>query len=78
MPAHNNRGIVMTRDVTRTAVAMKQLIKHARNIRRAVFSMWSVPPQKIEKPFSASSVPRSYKKDKEDYLRQLSFETPAC
>jgi hypothetical protein len=28
--------------------------------------------------FSAWSLPRSYKKDKEDRLSQLSFETPAC
>jgi hypothetical protein len=28
--------------------------------------------------FSILSVPRGYKKDKEDPLSQLSFETPAC
>jgi hypothetical protein len=70
MPAHNNRGIVARPDVTRTAVIMERLDKHVSteinscNNRRAVFS--------------ARSVPRGYKKDKEDRLRQLSFETPAC
>jgi hypothetical protein len=33
---------------------------------------------KIETLFSAWSLPRNYKKDKEDCLSQLSFETPAC
>jgi hypothetical protein len=28
--------------------------------------------------FSVRSVPRGYKKNKEDRLSQLSFETPAC
>jgi hypothetical protein len=28
--------------------------------------------------FSALSLPRDYKKDKEDRLSYLSFETPAC
>jgi hypothetical protein len=32
----------------------------------------------IEELFSARSVPRGCKKDKEDCLRQSSFETPAC
>jgi hypothetical protein len=55
--------------VTRTAVAIEQLSKrvsaetNSRN-RKAVFSV--------------RSVPRGYKKDKEDRLRQLNFETPAC
>jgi hypothetical protein len=43
MPAHHNRGIVTIRDVTRTAVAMEQLSKHARNSRSAVFCIWSAP-----------------------------------
>jgi hypothetical protein len=69
MSARNNRGIVTKRDVTRIAV-VERLGKHvsaetnSRNKRRAVFSSWSVP--------------RGYKKDKENRLRQLSFETPAC
>jgi hypothetical protein len=47
--ARNNRGTVLIRDVTRTAVAMEQLSKHisveknSRNNRRSVFSAWSVP-----------------------------------
>jgi hypothetical protein len=32
----------------------------------------------IEELFSVRSVPRGYKKDKEDRLSQLSFETPGC
>jgi hypothetical protein len=62
MPTRNNRGIVTIRDVTRTAVAMEPLGKHvssemnSRNNRRFVFSMWSVP--------------KGYKKDKEDHLSQ--------
>jgi hypothetical protein len=70
MHARNNRGIVTIRDVTGTAVAMEQVSKHVsaekntRNNRGAVFSVWSVP--------------RVYKKDKEDRLSQLSFGTPAC
>jgi hypothetical protein len=49
MPASNNRGIVMIRDVTRTAVAMERLGKNvsaetnSRNSRRAVFPLRSVP-----------------------------------
>jgi hypothetical protein len=38
--------------------------KHTLTTRNAVFSSWSVP--------------KGYKKDKEDPLGQLSFETPAC
>jgi hypothetical protein len=72
MPARNNtrRGIVTIRNVTRTAVAMKQLSKqvsaetNTRNSRGAVFSV--------------RFVPRGCKKDKEDRLSQLSFETPTC
>jgi hypothetical protein len=70
MPALNNRGIITIRDVTRTAVALERLGKHAfaktnsRNKRRAMFSL--------------RSVPRGYKKDKADSLSQLDFETPAC
>jgi hypothetical protein len=48
--------------------------------------MWSVrrplrskhTSSRIERPFSARSVPRGYKKDKEYRLSQLSLETPAC
>jgi hypothetical protein len=56
--------------MTRGDVAVEQVIKHVsaemntRINRRAVFSVWSVP--------------RGCKKGKEDHLRQLSFETPAC
>jgi hypothetical protein len=32
----------------------------------------------IEAVFSVQFMPRGYKKDKEDKLSQLSFETPAC
>jgi hypothetical protein len=32
----------------------------------------------LGKMFYMRSVPRSHKKDKEDRLNQLSFETPAC
>jgi hypothetical protein len=58
LPAPNNRGIVTIRDMTRAAVAMEQLSKHvsaeknSRNSRIAVFCV--------------RSVPRGYKKDKED------------
>jgi hypothetical protein len=34
--------------------------------------------KKIEDLFSVRSVPRGYKKDKEDRVSQLNFETPAC
>jgi hypothetical protein len=70
MPARNNRGVFTIWDLTRTAVAMEQMSKHVstktntRNNRRAVFSL--------------RSVPRGYKKDKEDRLSQSSFEMPAC
>jgi hypothetical protein len=63
MPALNNRGIVTIRD-------MMRLGKHVsaetnlRNNTSAVFFAWSLQ--------------RGYKKDKEDRLSQLSFETPAC
>jgi hypothetical protein len=51
--AHNNRGIVTIRDVTRTAVAMERLDRHvSAETRRAVFSVHSVP--------------WGYKKDKEN------------
>jgi hypothetical protein len=49
--------------VTRTAV-MEQLSKHPCNSETEKFSMWSAP--------------RYYRKDKEDRLSRLSFETPAC
>jgi hypothetical protein len=55
---------------SRSALPMERLGKHvsaetnSRNNRRAVFSV--------------RSVPRGYKKDKEDCLSQSSFETPAC
>jgi hypothetical protein len=39
----NARGIVTIRDLTRTAVAVDQLSKHARKSGRVVFSMWSAP-----------------------------------
>jgi hypothetical protein len=70
MSAHNNRKVVTIRDVTRTAVAMEQFSEHVsaetntRRSRRAVFSVLSVP--------------RDCKKDKEDRLSQMSFETPSC
>jgi hypothetical protein len=49
MLARNSGGIVMIRDVMRSAVIVKQLSKHvsaetnSRNNRRAVFSVRSVP-----------------------------------
>jgi hypothetical protein len=61
---------VKKRDVTLTAVSMERLGKHvsaeanSSNNGRVVFSVWSVP--------------RSCKKDKEDRLSQMSFETPTC
>jgi hypothetical protein len=57
MPAHNDIG-----GMTRTSVAMEQLNKHVsaeantRNNRGAEFSVWSLP--------------RGYKRDKEDRLSQ--------
>jgi hypothetical protein len=60
MFARNNRRNTTIPDVTRTAVAMERLGKHvseetnSRNNRRTVFSV--------------RSVPRDYKKDKEDHL----------
>jgi hypothetical protein len=71
MSARNDRTIVTIRDVKRTEVVMEQLDKNVssekntRNNREAVFSV-------------LRSVPRGYKKDKEDGLNQLSSETPAC
>jgi hypothetical protein len=70
MSTRINGGIVTKQDVTRTAIAMEWLHKHVsieintRNNRRAVFSV--------------QSMLRGYKKDKEDGLSKLSFETPAC
>jgi hypothetical protein len=70
MTARNNKGGVTIRDVTRTAVAMKQMSKlvsaemNTCNDKGAVISMLSMP--------------RSYKKDKRDRLSQLNFETPVC
>jgi hypothetical protein len=72
MSARDNRGIVTILDVTRKAVVVEQLSKYVSvetntltcNNRRDIFSV--------------RSVPRDYKKDKEDRLSQLSFETPAC
>jgi hypothetical protein len=61
MLANNNRGIVTIRDVTRIAVALEQMNKHAStetntsNNRRDVFSL----------PF----VPRGYKNDKGNRLK---------
>jgi hypothetical protein len=58
MQARNNRGIITIRDAMHTAVAMEQLSKHVSvdtnlsNKRRGVFSV--------------QSVPRGYKKDKEN------------
>jgi hypothetical protein len=63
-----SRGIVTTRDVTRTAIAMEQLGKHisketnSRNIRRAVFSV--------------RSLPKGYKRTKK--IEVLSFKMPDC
>jgi hypothetical protein len=68
MPACNNRGIVAITHVTHTAVSKERLDKHAStemnscNISSAVLSV--------------RSVPKNYKKDKEDRLSQLSLETP--
>jgi hypothetical protein len=68
MPARNNRGIVTIQELTRTTVAMERLCTHvsaetnSRN-RRAVFCAVRA---------------KGYKKDKEDRLSQLSFETPVC
>jgi hypothetical protein len=65
MPAHNNRGIVTIRDVTRTAVAVERLGKHvsaetnSRNKRRAVFSV--------------RSVQRGYKKRKRRSFKAVEF-----
>jgi hypothetical protein len=50
--------------VVRAAVAMHRCDKNASSI--------------TERLFSARSVPRGYKKDKEGRLSQLSFATPAC
>jgi hypothetical protein len=49
--------------VRAATVAMQRLGKHASST--------------IERLFSAWSVPMGYKKDKEDRLSQLRFETPA-
>jgi hypothetical protein len=63
MSASNNRGTVKKRDVTRTAVAMAQLSKHASaetnssNNRRVVFYV--------------RSAPRGYNKGKEDRLSHM-------
>jgi hypothetical protein len=60
MPARNNKGGVTIRDVTHTAVSMEQLRQYVsaeantRNNGGAVFSV--------------RSMPRGYKKDKEDRL----------
>jgi hypothetical protein len=70
MPARNNRGIATIQDVTCKTVAMEQLNKHVsaeENTRNSGGAALSV-----------RSVPRGYKKDKEDCLNQLSSETPAC
>jgi hypothetical protein len=70
MHPRNNGGTITIRDVTRTAVAMERLVKrviaemNSRNNRKSVFSL--------------RSLLRDYRKAKEDRLRQLSFETPAC
>jgi hypothetical protein len=61
---------VTIRDVTRTAVAMKRLSKY-------VSSEMNSHNNKISVLF-VRSVPRFYRKDKEDRLSQLSFETLAC
>jgi hypothetical protein len=69
MSACNNRGILTIGDVTRTAVDLERLGKHvsaqtnSRNDGRAVFSL--------------RSVPRDYKKDRNERLSKLSFDTPA-
>jgi hypothetical protein len=59
MPARNNRGIVMKRDMTRTSVAVEQLGKRDS-------AETSIPSKKE----AVCSVLRGYKKDKEDRLSQ--------
>jgi hypothetical protein len=56
MPACNNREIVTVRDVTRTAVAMKQSSKHV----SAEINM-----RNNGDVFSVRSVPRGYREDRE-------------
>jgi hypothetical protein len=63
---------------------------NSRNKRRAVFLMWSAPQPLLRNGvqtrllnnrkavFCAWSLTKGYKKDKEDRLRQSSFETPSC
>jgi hypothetical protein len=70
MPACNNRGVVTIRDVTCTAVVMELLGKHVSAEMNAHNNRGGA--------FSVRSVPKGYKKDKEDRWSQLSFETPAC
>jgi hypothetical protein len=70
MHERNNRGIVTIRDVTLTAVAMERLGEHVSAEMNSHKNRAAV--------FSVRFVSRDYKKDKEDRLSQLSFETPAC
>jgi hypothetical protein len=64
MPAHNTRGIVTIRDVTRTAVDMEQLSKHAQ--------------KEEEQCFLRGPRRWGYKKEIEDRLSQMNIETPPC
>jgi hypothetical protein len=69
MPARNNTGIVTKQDVMRTAIATEQLSK-------------KVSPEANTHNsgivLSVRSMPRRYRKCREDRLRQLTFETSAC
>jgi hypothetical protein len=64
MPDRNNRGNVTLRGVTRTAVTIERLVKHV--------SADMKSRNNIKALFSVRSVPRSYKKGKENDLSQLS------
>jgi hypothetical protein len=70
MPARNNREIATMPDVTRAAVPMEQRGKHVSAETN------SHNNQKVV--FSVRSMSTAYKKDKEDRLSRLNFETPAC
>jgi hypothetical protein len=67
MPTCNNSETVTKQDVTCTAIAIEKLSKNV-----------SVKTNTCNKRRAAFSVPKGYKKDKEDRLSQSSFEMPAC
>jgi hypothetical protein len=70
MPARNNRGGVTICDATRTAAAMEQLSEQVSTEMNTCNNRGAV--------LSVRSVPRHYKKNKEDCFSQLSFEMQAC